>query len=1002
MRKLGIAILIVVALAVVAALALPYFLDVNRYRDRIQAELQKRLDRQVSLGHMRLSLFPLAFRVENAVIGEDPAFKTNRPFAQVEELYITAKLGPLLRREVQVDSIELRKPRIELVRNAQGVWNFASLGHQAPQPPPPAAPPVQQQQQKAEQAEQQQAKQQPQQFAVENIRIRDGQVAITDVQKHQSRAVYDHIDLTVDGFQPGKAFDVNLAAHLPGQGKQTVELGGRAGPVPDGSLVAMPFEGTLKLEQVSLSAAQRFLNTQALADTDAIASGEAKIRNEQGKLASSGSLKLENARIRSTDIGYPISADYDISDDLNTDVITITKGELKLGSTPLSIRGALNTRPTPAQADLKLTASNVSIEEAARLAAAFGVAFNPGMKISGRMSADLTAQGALSQPTLNGTLSAKDLVASGKDVPKPVQVQAIELALTPQAIRSNQFTASSGGTSLTAQFTLSQYTSPDRRIDLALRTYNAEVGELLAIAKTYGVSAMEGMAGSGSLSLDVRAVGPLKSSAAMNFSGNGVLENASLRMPSLTQPLQVKNAKLRFTQNSVVLENVAASLGQTNASGTLTLRNFSAPQVQFTLAADKFVVREWQQMFPQQPPARAAAGWSLVPRAWAQAPQPPGIMQRTTGKGTLTVGTVLYDQLVLNNVRSNVTLDHGLIRLDPVKADAYGGAQTGVILVDTRPAQTVYTVDMKMDKVDANKLISSVSSLKDRLYGLLASNVDTRFSTTQGATADQIARSLNGKLSLNLSQGKLEGMDIMNQVSTIGKFLGYNRPAQNFTGITQLTGDFDVRNGVATTRNLRAAIDGGTLAGDGSVNLAEQTLNMHVTAVLPKTVSEQVGGTRVGGFMETALANSKGELVVPILVTGSFSNPRFAPDLEKIARMKLEGMLPTSGDPGSLTSGVLGAILGQKGGQQTAKDGDLGSILGGVLGGKKQQEQPKSEQPAAGQQPPQQEQQKKQQTNPWEEILGAVTGQQQQKKKPTQQQQQQQQQQQEQPPEQPK
>ena len=55
------------------------------------------------------------------------------------------------------------------------------------------------------------------------------------------------------------------------------------------------------------------------------------------------------------------------------------------------------------------------------------------------------------------------------------------------------------------------------------------------------------------------------------------------------------------------------------------------------------------------------------------------------------------------------------------------------------------------------------------------------------------------------------------------------------------------------------------------MNLADQSLNLHVTAVLNKALSQNVGGTKVGGFMNTALANNQGELVIPVIVTGTFS-----------------------------------------------------------------------------------------------------------------------------------
>jgi uncharacterized protein involved in outer membrane biogenesis len=86
MRKLGIAILVIVLLLAVGALIVPHVVDVNSYHNQIQTQLEKKLGRQVSLGEMRLSLFPPSFQVHKAIVGEDKAFSTGRPFAEVERL----------------------------------------------------------------------------------------------------------------------------------------------------------------------------------------------------------------------------------------------------------------------------------------------------------------------------------------------------------------------------------------------------------------------------------------------------------------------------------------------------------------------------------------------------------------------------------------------------------------------------------------------------------------------------------------------------------------------------------------------------------------------------------------------------------------------------------------------------------------------------------------------------------------------------------------------------
>ncbi|HKW76009.1 MAG TPA: AsmA family protein [Terriglobales bacterium] len=988
MRKLGIAILVIIVLIVAAALIVPRVIDINHYRPQIQAELQKRLGRSVALGEMSLGLLPPSFQVANPVVSDSPQFNTGKPFATAEKLSVKVAFWPLLHKQVEVKSLELVRPHVELVRNAQGVWNFATLGENAPTSTPSA--PATPAKRPAPAATPAPAKPQPQTtpenkqpaggLTVANLVITDGQVAITDQQKHQSRAVYDHIDLDVSNFAPDQQFSIKATAHLPGAGSQAVSLEGKGGPLKQADIINTPFDGSIKLDQVAVSAAEKFLNSQALRGIEAQISGNATVRNFSGKLSSAGNIHVTNARIRSVDVGYPIALKYDVTDDLVNDIIQIQKGDIDLGSTPVTISGTLNTKPSPSQVDLKLTAENASIQDAARLASAFGVAFGKQMNVQGQVNANIQAKGAANKPALNGNLSARNLVISGKEVPQPVKAQSVELTLTPDAIRSNNFTATAGSTNVNVNFALQNYTGNNSTIDAALRAPNAQIADLLSMAKAAGISAVDGMSGNGLLTLDVHARGPVKNMSALVFNGTGKIQNASLKPPSLTQPVHVRNVDLGFSQNSANLRNLAASVGQTNATGNLTLKNFAVPQVQFALNADKVNVAELQQlMAPQQTPAKKSADagfWQLVPRAEAQAAPQPGIVTKMTGAGTISVGSVQYNDLLLNNVHSNVALDRGVIKMNPVTADLYGGKETGAVTVDLRPAQPVYSANLKTTKVDANKLLSSVSSLKQTLYGLLSANVNASFSST---TADAIARSLNGRVAMDLNNGRLMNVDLLHELASVGKFLGNGIPnaPQGFTNIVQLTGNFDINNGIAQTNNLKAAIEGGTLAAAGAINLASQALDMRLTAVLNKALSQRVGGTQIGGFMNTALANNNGELVMPVLVTGTFQHPQIAPDVQQIAQMKLHNLLPTTSNPGALTSGILGKILGNKGQganrQQQSPGGALGGILGALGGKQQQQQQPQQPTSPAGQPTPASTPQPQNQ-NPVGNILNQVLG----------------------------
>src|SRR3974377_2432493 len=124
MKKIIIAAVAVVLLLLVAVLCLPVFIDITQHRGEIQAQLQNRLHRPVQLGAMSLAVFPLRVEVKDVAIAEDPRFASKLPFAQVGEMDISLKLLPLLTKTMAIDSLPLKRPQIELIKDHAGEGHF--------------------------------------------------------------------------------------------------------------------------------------------------------------------------------------------------------------------------------------------------------------------------------------------------------------------------------------------------------------------------------------------------------------------------------------------------------------------------------------------------------------------------------------------------------------------------------------------------------------------------------------------------------------------------------------------------------------------------------------------------------------------------------------------------------------------------------------------------------------------------------------------------------------
>ena len=193
----------VLALLVVAALvAARVLFEPETYRPRIEAFVGEALQRPFELrGPLRLQVFPwLGLEAEGVRLGNPEGFPPSEaPLLEARRMALRVRLLPLLRREVEVGTVELDGVRLNLVRLGDGRSNFEGLGAGGgPRPDREggedaakgggAAPPVAA-------------------LAVGGLVVRDAAVRFRDLRAGRELAL-SGLELEVGAFRPGEAFPV--------------------------------------------------------------------------------------------------------------------------------------------------------------------------------------------------------------------------------------------------------------------------------------------------------------------------------------------------------------------------------------------------------------------------------------------------------------------------------------------------------------------------------------------------------------------------------------------------------------------------------------------------------------------------------------------------------------------------------------------------------------------------------------------------------------------------
>ena len=115
----GIAAILVVALIFVV----PPLIRVDRYRPQVISYLEKQTGKQVEIGRLALTFFPVTIHIERIAVKNPPIFPAGYVI-QVARIDAELSARALLHRQVVIKSLILEDPVLNLTSDPDGPWNF--------------------------------------------------------------------------------------------------------------------------------------------------------------------------------------------------------------------------------------------------------------------------------------------------------------------------------------------------------------------------------------------------------------------------------------------------------------------------------------------------------------------------------------------------------------------------------------------------------------------------------------------------------------------------------------------------------------------------------------------------------------------------------------------------------------------------------------------------------------------------------------------------------------
>lgn len=391
MKKVLIIAGVIVGLVVLAAVALPLFVNVDQFRPTIQSEMTSALGREVTIGKLEFSWVSGGITAKDIAIADDPAFSP-ASFVTAKSLDIGVDVMPLIfSRSLHVRSLTIQNAEVTLLKNAANKWNFSSLGggkSKEKTPPSSAAS----------------------DFSVGELKIKDSRLTVGR-PGHNKPHTYEDVNIVVHNLSMTSQMPFTLEAKTPGGGATKLE--GKAGPWDATDAAKTPLEAAIDVKHMDLGATG-FLDPSAgiagILDYTGKITSDGKTAETQGK-ATASKLKLVRG---GGPAGKPITFDYASSYDLESQAGTLTRGEIHLGKSLAKLAGSYETRGASPVVHMKLRAEGLPVDEVESALPALGVSLPSGSSLQGgTATANLSIDGPVDRLVIAGPVNVSNTTLKG-------------------------------------------------------------------------------------------------------------------------------------------------------------------------------------------------------------------------------------------------------------------------------------------------------------------------------------------------------------------------------------------------------------------------------------------------------------------------------------------------------------------------------------------------------------------------------------------------------------
>lgn len=407
---------------------------------------------------------------------------------------------------------------------------------------------------------------------------------------------------------------------------------------------------------------------------------------------------------------------------------------------------------------------------------------------------------------------------------------------------------------------------------------------------------IDGIAFAGQVDLDVPSVRELAA-----WTGNPMPKGEGFG------PLSI-SGKASGTDNTYRFSDAKIGFDGMNATGDMSVTTGGArPKVKGNLAVDRIDVNTYLADGGESGGSSGGssgggdAGWSTEPIDLSG-------LKAVDADFTFSAGEILFQKLKIGESALKLALSNGVLNANLSKLNLYDGKGSGTLTVNGAGKTPQVKADFALSGLQAEPFLTDAADF-GRLQG--ASAFDVAVSTAGRSQADMVS-ALDGQGSVKFTDGKIKGINLAALARTVlsAATTGWQAGGTQDTDFSELGGTFTITDGILKNDDLKLLSPLIRVTGAGKADMPKKTLNYRVEPKLAATLEGQGGDQSATG------------IEVPILITGSWSNPKFAPDLKSMIenRENIEKTIESiKEDKGK---GLLNSLMGKPANDETGESGE--------------------------------------------------------------------------------